>query len=154
MKKPSREKIPTGFNMCFFETDAITGFDSRISSIEDKSQYIEMKVYDTWSGSKYELDADKYVYRSLPDGVSNVKKIDFYFNETPYIRYNTQNKWDSTNPVAKDTVSITPGNSVPITQSRASWLLGVHADGRPYMYVYGSYGGATAYWNMALTIFM
>lgn len=139
--------------MCFFETDAIAGFDSRISNIETKFQYVEIKAYDNWSGNMSENSViNKYF--DLPDGISNIKKIDFYFIDTPYVEVSPYEKYTSSNPVAKDTISLTPGSSAKIIQARCNWIIGVAEDGRPYMFTGCVYNSAYCYWNISITFYM
>lgn len=130
--------------------------NTRISDIESKFQYVEMKAYASWSGSADE-QTNGNVYKALPDGVSNVKKVDFYFNETPYMEYShTGSRWDCTNVSGKETITLSPGSSVAMSNSRNTWKMGVATDGRPYMYLYNDedLGGAYAHWNIALTFYM
>ena len=133
----------------------IAKLNSRISNIESKMQYVEAKVYSSWEGSASER-TNGNIYKALPSGVSNVKKVEFYFNETPYMQYRSHSPWDCTNVSAKDTVVLSPGSSITMSNPRNGWIMGVETDGRPYMYLYDKedLGGADAYWNIALTFYM
>lgn len=95
-----------------------------------------------------------YTYKTPPTGVSNVKRVEFYFNETPYAQYFGSTVYSATDPVAYGTVILFPGGSKSINQSRCTWKMGVADDGRPYMYTASSSGGSNVYWNIALTFYM
>lgn len=126
------------------------------TKIDSLSSSIEQKVYSNWADRMSEnKNSSGTKYFTLPDGVSNVKKIDFYFNETPYAEYSySGSQYTSTDPVAYNTVVLTPGSSKNINQSRCAWRMGVETDGRPYMYTSSDVGGSYCYWNIALTFYI
>lgn len=121
-------------------TDAITGS-------------IENKVYYTWQGHSDE-GTDKKVYLELPSGVSNVIKVEFYFNAIPYSASGSD-KYPCTDINAGDTKILTPGTYVSISCNRGSdWEFGVETDGRIYTYHYSKRSACDNIWNVALTFYM
>ena len=98
-------------------------------------------------------DYENISYFSLPSGVSNVKRVDFFFNETPYASgYGAQ---IATRPVSQETITLQPGqNTSELGINRFSSYFGVASDGRPYARVYSSNSGSRLNWNIALTFYM
>ena len=89
-----------------------------------------------------------------PSGVSNVKKVDFYFNTTSFVKgRNSSDYYSATSPVAGDTRTITPGSSFPIKGMQITCTFSVDSDGKICNTIYSGYIYSYCSSNIALTYY-
>lgn len=106
----------------------------------------------TWSGTSRE-ELGENVYFDLPDGVSNVEQVKFYFNAVPYSYYNS-NDYTASGISIGDEKLISTGSSFSLYMSRGSnWAFGVASDGRPYNYHYLESSRCRNKWDLTLTFY-
>lgn len=124
-----------------------------ISEVDALITSVEKKVYYTWQSYSDEDDPNK-IYLSLPEGCSDIKKVDFYFNEIPYSSYSSDSKYLCKDVNVGDIKSLSPGTQIQFDHSRGEWYFGVETDGRPWTQHYMDHSSCNNYWNIALTFYM
>ena len=144
MKNSPKGEIPWDLYFDFYQVDAIAGS-------------VESKIYDTWYASgQFSSGTATKVHKTLPSGAtsSNIKKVDFYFNDAPYI---TDSSYGTVLVSSQETITLTPGTRLSMLSETGynEWILFFTSSCDIYMHLYHS-GSArySAVWNIALTFYI
>ena len=119
------------------------------------SSSVEKKAYSTWNDQKtVRSSSAASVSFTIPSGVYNIKRVDWYFNEQMEWIYGSYTVIPN-NVESQNTITLTSETQFDIScsDSAMSWYFGLDSSGTPYMYAYRSNNSGSVYWNIALTFY-